>query len=95
MSHPNDIRNRALASAKTNAVCQTPGAVYNTQILNPPQVINLSVTLPNTVARLTPKQAMQVQEDMHKAVEKVLSKFFVAERKAAKALLLNLKKGIT
>jgi hypothetical protein len=56
--------------------CKTPGAVYEISTSNPPQVISVAVTMPNTIPRLTAEQAAAVEKKLHNAVERILARYF-------------------
>ncbi len=73
-----------ISRAALDAACKTPGAVYNISTLNPPQVISLSVTIPNTVERLDEEQAEAVEQELHDAAERILARFFACAREEAK-----------
>jgi len=62
--------------AAIHAACKTPGAVYSISVKNPPQVIELSVVLPASVARLNEAQATRLEQELHDAAESILAKFF-------------------
>ncbi|MGJ7497507.1 hypothetical protein ACSFA8_20865 [Variovorax sp. RT4R15] len=58
------------------AKCKTPGALYSISILNPPQVVSVSVELPASVDRMNQQTAIELEEKLHKAVERVLAGLF-------------------
>lgn len=84
---------KAIARAEHEAECLTPGAIYTTSIHNPPQVISLSISLPNTIKRLNYDEAKKVELKLHKAAEKILASLFKSERVEAKRRLAAIANG--
>ena len=55
--------------------CQTPGAQFHTSISS--TQISCTVDLPNPI-KMSKKEAVQLEADIHNVIEIVLAKFFQA-----------------